>query len=41
VYLCGNALQDAMQRISVRPGGRTVLRYASRSHTTRQRHLIR
>jgi hypothetical protein len=40
-HCCGNALQDAMQQISVRPGGRTVIDEASRSHTTPQRHLIR
>src|SRR3984957_19052279 len=40
VHFCGNALQGAMQQIDVRPSGRTVLRHASCSHTTRQRHLI-
>src|SRR6202035_4993026 len=41
VHFCENALRSAMQQISVRPGGRTVIYYTSRSHTTRQRHLIR
>jgi hypothetical protein len=40
-HFCGNASQSAMQQFSARPSGRTVFRDASRSHTTRQRHLIR